>query len=401
MDGNALRTTCFLVGSGLAMILTSCGGEDGDVGLFTGSTGGGGLSSDAGTEGSASGTSADTGGDTGDSAEASTSGETGLPGPLLDVVNESASAEGGAGDGCDKVDFLFVIDNSGSMQDEQANLLGAFPLFIQTIEDTLVDAQDFHIMAVSTDNGQNTGLSSSCINGDCSCTPAPVCCQNACSNGSAVSCNGFPCDSLPITACDTEYGTGKMYDANGTYCMLADDRRYMLDTQNDIPGTFQCIANVGTYGSGEERPMQAMLAAVNDSNNGSGGCNDGFLRDDAILVVVFITDEEDDIEDMGSVGDPTSWYADLVAAKNGDPSAVVMMGLYGDSFLPGGICPPGGDPGNGQPGAEDALRLHEFTTMFDNGIPGSVCGSSTDYSTYFLDAVAVIDTTCEEFNPPD
>jgi hypothetical protein len=39
--------------------------------------------------------------------------------------------------------------------------------------------------------------------------------------------------------------------------------------------------------------------------------------------------------------------------------------------------------------------------MFDNGIPGSVCGSSTDYSTYFLDAVAVIDTTCEEFDPPD
>jgi hypothetical protein len=313
----------------------------------------------------------------------------------------TGTAEGG-GDGCDKVDFLFVVDNSGSMQDEQANLLGAFPLFIQTIQTTLVDAQDYHIMAVSTDNGQNTGLSSSCTNGVCTCTPAPICCQNACNNGFATSCNGFPCDNLPITACDTEYGTGKLYDANGTFCDLADGRRYMLDDQADIPGTFQCIANVGTYGSGEERPMQAMLTAVNDTNNNTGGCNEGFLRDDAILVVVFITDEEDDnLMDAGSIGDPASWYADLVDAKNGDPSAIVMMGLYGDSFLPSGTCPVGGDPGNGGPGAEDGLRLHEFTTMFDYGIPGSVCGTSNEYSTFFTDAVAIIDTTCTEFDPPD
>jgi hypothetical protein len=136
---------------------------------------------------------------------------------------------------------------------------------------------------------------------------------------------------------------------------------------------------------------------------------DGFLRDDAILVVVFITDEEDDAEfddqgnpgDPGSPGDPEDWVSALISAKSGDPAAMVVMGLYGDSFLPGGVCPVGGDPGNGGPGAEDAPRLHEFTSAFEHGIAGSVCGTSTDYQAFFASAVSVIDTTCAEFNPPD
>src|SRR5690242_21671906 len=36
--------------------------------------------------------------------------------------------------GCAKADFLFVIDNSGSMADEQDNLIASFPGFIDTIQ---------------------------------------------------------------------------------------------------------------------------------------------------------------------------------------------------------------------------------------------------------------------------
>ena len=54
--------------------------------------------------------------------------------------------------GCEKIDFLFVIDNSGLMDDEQANLVASFPNFISTIQNTLM-AQDYHIMAVDTDAG--------------------------------------------------------------------------------------------------------------------------------------------------------------------------------------------------------------------------------------------------------
>ena len=46
-------------------------------------------------------------------------------------------------------------------------------------------------------------------------------------------------------------------------------------------------------GDGSERPMEAMIAAVSTLNV-PGQCNEGFLRKDALLVVTFITDEEED-----------------------------------------------------------------------------------------------------------
>ncbi|MEB0161126.1 hypothetical protein, partial [Pseudomonas sp. AH2 (2023)] len=76
-------------------------------------------------------------------------------------------------------------------------------------------------------------------------------------------------------------------------------------------------------------------------------CNEGFLRDDALLVVVVITDEWDgpgDPEDMGgqrdpptSLGTPQSWHDAVVAAKNGLGQNVAALAItnYKD-----GPCPP-------------------------------------------------------------
>jgi hypothetical protein len=68
-----------------------------------------------------------------------TSGEsTGPALPKLDVgMDESTGGTTGEPtEGCRKVDFLFVIDNSGSMSDEQQNLI-QLPGFIQTIQEEL------------------------------------------------------------------------------------------------------------------------------------------------------------------------------------------------------------------------------------------------------------------------
>ncbi|HEY8374956.1 MAG TPA: vWA domain-containing protein, partial [Nannocystis sp.] len=159
-------------------------------------------------------TTSGTGADTTGAAHTTTGTTDALP--KLDVggpVTGGDTTGGPATGGCEKVDFLFVVDNSGSMADEQMNLINSFPGFISTITQTL-DAQDYHIMAVSTDNGKGTGLMSSCVNGECNCTPAPVCCQNACGQFGQT-CNGFPCDNLPLSQCDFEYGTGREYDADG------------------------------------------------------------------------------------------------------------------------------------------------------------------------------------------
>src|SRR5688500_7280074 len=41
--------------------------------------------------------------------------------------------------GCSKMDLLFVIDNSGSMGQEQANLIANFPMFIQVLDQSGLD----------------------------------------------------------------------------------------------------------------------------------------------------------------------------------------------------------------------------------------------------------------------
>jgi hypothetical protein len=367
--------------------LIGCAADERDDAGLTGA----GIGEDGG------GPSTQTTGDPPTETSGGSPGDDGAGTPKLDVApSDTAGNPGDQGVGCEKIDFLFVIDNSGSMQDEQQNLKNSFPGFIGAIRDTL-DAQDYHIMAVSTDNGQNTGLMSSCTNGVCTCTPAPVCCENACNSGSGT-CNGFPCDDLPIGGCDLQYGTGKTYDENGTDCQLAEDRRYMLDGQPDLEGAFTCVASVGTYGAGNEKPMLALTEAVGKPHNEAMGCNAGFLRDDAILVVTFITDEEDDnAGDDGSPGGPEQWAADLIAAKQGNGGAVVPLGLFGDSDVPGGQCVPGADPGGGGDGAEPAPRLRAFVEQFENGVVGSVC--APDYAPFFLEAVAVIDVACDTFVP--
>lgn len=316
--------------------------------------------------------------------------------PKLDVGDGGMNTAGDPNDGpgCEKVDFLFVVDNSGSMEDEQLNLKTSFPGFIDTIGDTL-QAQDYHIMAVSTDNGQGGGSSTICINGECSCTPAPACCDQVCMTN--ATCNGFDCNNLPGGACETEYGSGKTFDENGNDCMIEAGRRYMTDSQPDVKTTFECVATVGTYGSGDEKPMLAMTRAIADEMNGPMDCNEGFLRDDAILVVTFMTDEEDDnAAGDGSPGSPAEWVDAVIAAKGGNPDAVVVLGLIGDGDQPNGQCA-AGDPNNGGNGAEASPRLRAFVEGFPNGRVGSVCAA--DYTPFFVEAVSVIDTACDEFVP--
>jgi hypothetical protein len=72
--------------------------------------------------------------------------------PKLDVgVDTTGGTTGEPEKGCRKVDFLFIIDNSGSMGDEQQNLIASFPGFIQTIQAELELASDYHIMVIDTD----------------------------------------------------------------------------------------------------------------------------------------------------------------------------------------------------------------------------------------------------------
>ncbi|MBL9106353.1 MAG: hypothetical protein JNL82_35855 [Myxococcales bacterium] len=316
------------------------------------------------------GASADTGGPGDGSSPAATGDEGGLK---FDVENEDTgnlSDPGATGEqgGCQKIDFLFVVDNSGSMADEQVALANSFPGFIQSIQNTVM-AKDYHIMVIDTDAG-NANYQM-CL-AFCQFFP---------------DCLGTPCDMLPVPmGCDATLGTGLTQDPGGTPCGVAGGDRYMVDGQPNLTSTFQCLAQVGTDGDGSERPMEAMVASLSGLNK-PGECNAGFLRKDAILVVTFITDEEDDQE---SNGNPLGWNAALVAAKYGAETSIVALGIIGDPDQPNAVC--------SMDQAEASPRLREFAESFTYGRVGSICAA--DYAPFFDEAVSVIDTACNQFEPP-
>lgn len=246
--------------------------------------------------------------------------------------------------GCRKIDFLFVVDNSLSMLDEQAALVQSFPRFLEVVEQT-VGVDDFHIMVVDTD-------------------------------GEPVAAGGAP-------ACEDGLGVSSSRSREDN-CGIDTGAPFLAAGQAASAEAFACMADVGIVGDSDERPVEAMLAAVSEAANAEEGCNAGFLREDAILVVTLITDEDDE----ESEGDPSDWERALLAIKENRDDSVVMLGLLGDNNLDGGIC--------SFLGADAAPRLQELATSL-GGI-GSVCAS--DYTPFFERSVGWIDATCEDFVPP-
>ncbi|PRP93641.1 hypothetical protein ENSA7_80690 [Enhygromyxa salina] len=268
--------------------------------------------------------------------------------------------------GCELVDLLFVIDNSGSMNDEQVNLVGSFPGFITEIQTQLADADSYHVGVITTDEYEyNDG------------------CQD---EGAMVIATG---------------GADSSHAVCGPY---ADGHTYMTEN-DDLDVAFSCAAKVGTDGDGDERPMQTMQAALSKDMVEPGGCNEGFLRDDALLVIVIISDEEDDHEldgctqkaHPGSSGDPADWYEDVIAAKDGVEENIVVLSLIGPTGPDPEVCPMLDKCVGGSDGAEIAERIVAFTTMFTNGFVGQICAPS--YAGFFAEAVGVISTACENFVP--
>lgn len=251
--------------------------------------------------------------------------------------------------GCTAIDFLFVVDNSGSRADEQANLIASFPAFIAGLEASLMQANSLHVGVVTTDVYGSNSPGCDVIGG--------LVTQTGGTNSSNAVCGPY---------------------AAGTNFMTEAD---------DLSTAFSCAAQVGTSGSGIERPIDAMLAAIGPDLAMPGMCNEDFLRSDALLVLVIITDEWDgpnDPEIPGSSGEPASWYTDVVAAKGGAADQIVVLSLINYA---GGPCPPDAAP-------FDGVHIADFTQMFGpQGILGGIC--APDWSPFFDDTLLAIQNACQ------
>ncbi|HFE45285.1 MAG TPA: hypothetical protein ENJ18_07285 [Nannocystis exedens] len=289
-------------------------------------------------------------GSTGVSASATMTGST-------SEATTTTTTTTGEPEGCKKVDFLFVIDNSVSMQGEQAALKAAFPAFIETIQQTL-PTSDYHIMVADTD-----------AEGRCS--------PETCTHSTCKAAKSYACQDI-FVECDTIRGAGVNHPAgeaaSNMPCEFFGGNRYLLSDDPKLVDNFSCAASVGLAGHPKERPMDGIVEALSPALNDAGGCNEGFLRDDAILVVTFLSDDPK-VEDVNTA---VETYDAVVAAKGGDEDRIVMLGLI-----------PQPDMGCGNGGAHWSEMVGFFG---ERGIEGAIC--SEDYNAFFQDAVSTILDTC-------
>lgn len=166
--------------------------------------------------------------------------------------------------GTNAVDILWLVDNSGSMEAEQQELGARFDEFVTALADLQAD---FHMAVVTTDlnDPQRAGVFN-------------VGPGNLLSDG----CSGIPAE---LSYCADVQRDGS-FVRRGDYG-AADEALDIEQLQRD----FRCMASAGSCGSGFEQGLEALSTALGPER--LNGANQGFLREDAFLLVIVLSDEDD------------------------------------------------------------------------------------------------------------
>lgn len=358
-----------------ALLAAGCGEPGTEVGTTTtgittvqpgstGPAGSTGLSSSSGSSGQLS--------DTSTSGAVDTSTTSALPDlPGFETL--------GPVQGCGKIDILFVINDGGSLLEEESSTEDVLKIrkggngFIAAMQEQAAD-YDLHVMVVKGDpQWRGTNGPKDCCVKDKPCDELGT----------------FPCNNMweGVTQCDSTLGAGVRYPAgfmaSNRDCELADGHRYITEAQDDFATAFDCILNVGQTG-GKQEYLGAMVKAVGPTLNAPDGCNAGFVRPDAMLVVVILSA----YQDFDSLGTPEGLAASLIAAKKGYTDGIVVVGLL-DTV---------GDFEGDQCGDVPEDRTRKFIEGFPTHVLGSYC--DPDISARLSEAIGVIQTACEQFTPP-
>lgn len=153
-----------------------------------------------------------------------------------------------------QLDLLFMVDNSSSMKEEQSSLAKNFPLFMSELDKGGVS--DLHVAIVSSDFGAGG------IDQD--------------------GCHG-----------QGDRGQFQVKDGCGldpnTAHFLTRDSKGTPNFKGKLEDVFACLANLGTSGCGYEHQLQSVRVALSSYNPDLKS----FLRPDAYLGIVLLTDEDD------------------------------------------------------------------------------------------------------------
>jgi hypothetical protein len=186
-------------------------------------------------------------------------------------MDAASDGEPGAGRLSYAVDILFMVDDSTSMSIEQMTLGAGFPGFMSALAALPRGLPDLHIAIVTSNMGAGAFTSS-----------VPGC--SAPDLGNFVST--VRASTQPV--CTTAFLTGgERFIATGP------------NVPNNFTGAledvFRCLVQVGSSGCGFEHQLASVRAALGDRamNLSAPPGNAGFLRDDALLAIVWLTNEDD------------------------------------------------------------------------------------------------------------
>ena len=248
--------------------------------------------------------------------------------------------------GCKRIDLLFTVDGSGSMNDEQDALRGAdgmppvFAQFTDALLAQLTDVQDFHVGVVSPEDG--------------------------------------------VTLLGTHRDFPQTPESPATDCGLPPGQRWLVGPSPTLAEDFACIAS--TRSGTLERTAYNTAEALHDPANA------GFLRDDSLLVVVILTDEDTHDGDLARMVDIR---ARLLDAVDGDLSRLVVLGIAatGGTFeAPKSVC--AGPYGNAAP----ARRLGAIVgSLRERGIIQDICGG--DLASSFTAVLDDVVSACKAYEP--
>ncbi len=258
---------------------------------------------------------------------------------------------------CNKMDLVFVVDDSGSMAEEQTNLASNFPMFatvLSTFTTADGDPIDYRIAVTTTGKDFTTVV-----------------------------------PGVPIPIVDD--GDNGAFRNN---CSL--NKRWIEPTDPDMPGTLSCRANVGTNGPSNEMPFITTKMAF--AERITDGTNANFLRPDALLAIVVLTDEDDSSTTLSmqtiSLGQPP------VPNFHAQDLASFLDGLKGGRtrWAAGVIA---GETACESPFgmATEAGRLKEFVTIANSGgttqaVFSSICAG--DLTAGLESALATFQAACNQ-----
>ena len=174
--------------------------------------------------------------------------------------------------------------------------------------------------------------------------------------------------------------------------------KWLERTDPNVDGTFSCVAKVGDDGPGIEMPLLAAEMAFSDAV--ASGANTGFLRDDALLALVILTDEDDCSQERREVNELMSGQCARDELTSVDRHLAFFDNLkdqrerWAAAVIAG---PTSCTSANGD--AAKANRLLEFIDKTGpNGVFSSICQS--ELSGALQDALETFEAACESFPIP-